>query len=69
MSNNAINPSLRSQVSHELKTPISSLTMLVDFLAKTTLTHEQQLFIRDITYSIEQLTKAQQHIDQLITIN
>jgi len=62
-------PSLRSQISHELKTPISSLLMLIEILAKTQLSKEQQYFIRDISYLVDELTKAQKHIDKLITIN
>jgi signal transduction histidine kinase len=69
MLNKTTTLSLRSQVSHELKTPISCLTMLIDFLARTDLTDEQKLFLRDISYTIEQLTKAQNYIDKLITVN
>lgn len=69
MLNNTTTPSLRSKVSHELKTPIASLTMLVHLLEKTSLSQEQQYFLRDINYLVEELSSAQQQIVDLIALN
>lgn len=66
MSTNSFKPNLQSQISHELRIPLSAILGLVDFLQDTNLTQEQAMLVGDIQISANRLMQAQTKIKQLV---
>ena len=60
-------PSLRSQISHELITPLSGLIGLLDCLEATDLTPEQSAYMSGIQLSAQQLLVAQGKVTALLS--
>ena len=66
MSNKSINLSLRSQISHEIRIPLSAILNLINFLQETNLTNEQASYVHDIEISANRLLDAQVKINHMI---
>ena len=59
-------PGIGSQVSHELRIPLSCIVGLIEFLRGTKLSVEQTDYVEQIKSSAERLVDAQVEIDRLI---
>ena len=59
-------PSLRSQISHELRIPLTGILGMIHFLENTKLTEEQRDYLGLIQLSAERLLAAQNKIDGLL---
>lgn len=59
-------PDINSQISHEIRIPVSAILGLISFLQDTTLTEDQASYIHDIELSANQLLNAQCKINHLI---
>jgi signal transduction histidine kinase len=67
MSKISFQPTLRSQISHELITPLSGLMVLLEHLKATDLTPEQAAYMVDIQSSADQLLSAQDKVSALLS--
>jgi K+-sensing histidine kinase KdpD len=67
MSPKKFQPNLQSQLTHELRIPLSAILGYVSFLEDTQLTNEQTAYIHDIEESANRLLIAQGKINQLVT--
>ncbi len=59
-------PSLSSQISHELRIPLTGILGMVHFLEKTSLSVQQKEYLDCILEAAEQLTKAEAKICILV---
>lgn len=59
--------SLRSQISHDMLTPLSGIIGLLQFLKATQITQEQKEYITDIQSSVTELLGTQGKIDTLLS--
>lgn len=66
MSMQGLHLDIQSQISHELRIPLSAILGLVDFLQDTKLTQEQAMLVGDIQISANRLLQAQTKIKQLV---
>jgi signal transduction histidine kinase len=64
---NAFQPSLMSQISHELRTPITHILGMVHFLERTSLTPEQHQYIETIINSAKRLLNLEDKLSTYIT--
>lgn len=64
---NTFHPSINSQISHELRMPLSGILGCVDFLNKTSLTTEQNEYVELILTSANRLLAAEEKIFLLVT--
>ncbi len=60
-------PSLRSQISHELRIPLTEIMGMVQFLKDTTLSDQQKEYLDFIQASAENLLVAQNKIDRILS--
>ena len=59
-------PSLRSQISHELRIPVTGIMGMIHFLQDTALTKQQSYYLDFIQLSAERLLTAHNTIDGLL---
>lgn len=60
-------PSLMSQLSHELRTPVTHILGMVHFLERTTLTPEQHEYLKTIINSAKRLLTLEDKLSTYIT--
>ena len=60
-------PSLRSQISHELRIPLTGIIGMVQFLSDTTLSDQQKEYLSLIQASAERLLVTQSRIDSILS--
>jgi K+-sensing histidine kinase KdpD len=58
--------SLKSQVSHEIRIPLTGIMGMAHFLGKTSLDTEQKALLRGILESAQQLIVAEKNIHNLL---
>jgi signal transduction histidine kinase len=64
MLNPSFKISLNSQISHELRIPVSVIIGFLHFLQETPLNREQKNYIHEIEISANQILQAQEKISQ-----
>lgn len=60
-------PSLKSQIQHELITPLSCILGLLHCLQETKINHEQADYLHDIQVSVESLLDIENTVGHLVS--
>lgn len=66
MENHAYQPSVMSQISHELRIPLTGIMGMVYFLSETSLTPQQQDYLHAIQVSAERLLSLESKLYLLL---
>lgn len=66
MQDNRYHPSVRSQISHDIRTPLTGIIGLVNCLNETSMTLQQQAYVEMLRRSAERLLAVDNKIDLLI---
>lgn len=66
METNAYQPSIMSQISHELRIPLTGIMGMAHFLSETTLTLQQKDYLKIIQTSAERLLSLESKLHTLL---
>lgn len=66
MENKAYQPSVMSQISHELRIPLTGIMGMAHFLSETSLTPQQQDYLKSIQTSAQRLLAFENLLQSLL---
>lgn len=66
MENHAYKPSIMSQISHELRIPLTGIMGMTQFLSETSLTPQQKDYLKAIQTSAERLLSLEGKLHLLL---